>query len=394
MLEQNNSWFEEVEKIFSDKETYFSSYSNLSIHESMIKDKIRTDSYKDAILKNANLFKDKIVLDVGCGTGILSLFCAKAGAKHVYSVDNSAIAVFTKKIVKDNNLSDKITVIHGKIEEITLPVEKVDIIISEWMGYFLVFESMLESVLYARDKWLVKNGLILPDRLTLNLAASNKGCINYKRKLTFWEDVYGFDMSSLKSLVFAEPMIDTIDPELIISTICKFYDLNLYTCKKKECHFFSSSWCVQIKLQDEMNNNEYRNNEGIFSIVTWFDCYFNLEKNVFFSTSPFNKPTHWKQCIFYLESPILNIEDEDFLFGSIAVSSSKFNNRELDIKLSYYYDISNFHENDKFDKSNKKDKYIEEKNENKLLDGNKINGDNEILEDRKIIGNLQYFHFN
>lgn len=48
-----------------------------------------------------------------------------------------------------------ITVLKGKIEEIELPVDKVDIIISEWMGYFLLFENMLNTVLYARDKWLV-----------------------------------------------------------------------------------------------------------------------------------------------------------------------------------------------------------------------------------------------
>lgn len=48
-----------------------------------------------------------------------------------------------------------VTVLKGKIEELELPVAKVDIIISEWMGYFLLFENMLNTVLYARDKWLV-----------------------------------------------------------------------------------------------------------------------------------------------------------------------------------------------------------------------------------------------
>jgi ribosomal protein L11 methylase PrmA len=47
----------------------------------MIKDRARTEAYRDSILKNAHLFKDKVVMDVGCGTGILSMFCAKAGAK-------------------------------------------------------------------------------------------------------------------------------------------------------------------------------------------------------------------------------------------------------------------------------------------------------------------------
>ena len=49
----------------------------------------------------------------------------------------------------------EIVLIKGKIEEITLPVEKVDIIISEWMGYCLFYESMLDTVLFARNKWLV-----------------------------------------------------------------------------------------------------------------------------------------------------------------------------------------------------------------------------------------------
>lgn len=43
-----------------------------------------------------------------------------------------------------------ITLIKGKVEEVSLPVEKVDIILSEWMGYCLLYESMLNTVLYAR----------------------------------------------------------------------------------------------------------------------------------------------------------------------------------------------------------------------------------------------------
>ena len=50
-----------------------------------------------------------------------------------------------------------ITLIKGKVEDVVLPdgIEKVDVIVSEWMGYFLLYESMLDTVIYARDKWLV-----------------------------------------------------------------------------------------------------------------------------------------------------------------------------------------------------------------------------------------------
>lgn len=75
----------------------------------MIQDKVRTATYASFILKNPLLFRDAIVLDVGCGTGILSLFAAKSGAKHVYAVDASDIAVKAEKIVQDNALEDVIT---------------------------------------------------------------------------------------------------------------------------------------------------------------------------------------------------------------------------------------------------------------------------------------------
>ena len=78
------------------------------------------------------------------------MFAAKAGAKQVYGVDMSGIVEQAKTIVETNGFKDKVTIIRGKIEEIVLPVEKVDIIISEWMGYCLFYESMLDSVLFAR----------------------------------------------------------------------------------------------------------------------------------------------------------------------------------------------------------------------------------------------------
>lgn len=88
---------------------YFTSYAYNGIHESMLKDSIRTDSYRDFVYENKHVFKDKVVLDVGCGTGILSMFCAKAGAKKVIAVDNSNIIDRAKEIVYDNELGDVIT---------------------------------------------------------------------------------------------------------------------------------------------------------------------------------------------------------------------------------------------------------------------------------------------
>jgi protein arginine N-methyltransferase 3 len=79
------------------------------IHEIMLKDTVRTDAYRDFIYGNKDLFRDKVVLDVGCGTGVLSMFCATAGARKVISVDNSAIIDKARANIFENGLEGVIT---------------------------------------------------------------------------------------------------------------------------------------------------------------------------------------------------------------------------------------------------------------------------------------------
>jgi len=159
-------WTGANEHEITTQDQYFYSYSHYSIHEEMLKDQTRTETYMNAIIQNPQLFRGKVVLDVGCGTGILSIFAARAGAAHVYGIDAAEIAIAVRRtqarqIVADNNLSATITIIQGLVESVELPVEKVDIIISEWMGYFLLYEAMLDTVLCARDRWLAPDGLVL-----------------------------------------------------------------------------------------------------------------------------------------------------------------------------------------------------------------------------------------
>ena len=119
-----------------DGSDYFSSYSDLSVHTLMLKDKPRTLAYKEFIDKNKFLFQNKVVLDVGAGSGILSLFCASAGAAMVYAVEASNIVDLCNEIVKCNKMEDKIKVIKGKIEDVLVRVDKfiflVDFIILDF----------------------------------------------------------------------------------------------------------------------------------------------------------------------------------------------------------------------------------------------------------------------
>lgn len=112
------------------------------------------------------------MIDVGCGSSILSMFAAKAGAKRVYGVDNSNIVSLARELVKENNLQHKISIIHGNIESDLKELRgvKADIIISEWMGYFLLNENMLKSIIYAWDKYLKREGHLFPSHARIKVA--------------------------------------------------------------------------------------------------------------------------------------------------------------------------------------------------------------------------------
>lgn len=307
-------------KAATSKDYYFDSYSHFGIHEEMLKDGIRMDRYRRAILNNKHLFKDKVVLDVGCGTGILSMWAAKAGARRVFGVDMASIADQARAIVKANGHDDVVTIIRGKIEEVKLP-EKVDIIISEWMGYFLLYESMMDSVLIARDKWLKKGGLLFPDKASLYVCAIEDA--EYRRdKIEFWDDVEGFDMSCIKEMALLEPLVDTCEPEQIISSAAKILEVDIYTVTKEQLDFTNN---FEVRLM---------RSDFVHALVAYFTVTFSeTHTKIRLDTSPRAPYTHWKQTVLYLQDPFIANKNET-IKGTIKVNRNAKNPRDLDIALS------------------------------------------------------------
>lgn len=323
-----------VEEMTS-RDYYFDSYAHFGIHEEMLKDEVRTLTYRNAMYHNKHLFKDKIVLDIGCGTGILSMFAAKAGAARVFGIECSNIVEYAKKIVEANGLSEIVSIVKGKVEEVELPdgITKVDIIISEWMGYCLFYESMLDTVLYARDKWLQPDGLMFPDRATLFVCAIEDR--QYKdEKINWWDDVYGFDMSSIRKVAISEPLVDVVDPKQVVTNACLVKEVDLYTVKKEDLDF-SSPFHLQV-----------RRNDYIQALVTYFTIEFSkCHKRTGFSTAPDAQYTHWKQTVFYFDE-YMTVKKNDEITGVFAMKPNARNNRDLDftLEIDFKGDCGEMHE--------------------------------------------------
>jgi len=286
---------------------------------------VRTKSYRDSMLQNKHVFKDKVVLDIGCGTGILCLFAAKAGAKKVIGIDCSEIIHQAREIIKDNGFENVITLIKGKVEEVELPegIKEVDIIISEWMGYMLLYESMLNTVLVARDRWLRKDGhgLVLPDKARIYVEGIEDA--EYKdQKLNFRDDVYGFNFKAIKKLALIEPLVDVVDAERVNTSACMIKELDMLKCTKEDLAFTAP---FSIKAT---------RNDLVHALVVYFDIDFShgLHKKISFSTGPHAKYTHWKQTVFYIESD-LPVNKNEEIKGVFACRPNDENPRDYDIDL-------------------------------------------------------------
>lgn len=301
----------------STDEDYIQSYARTDIHAEMLDDRERTETYRRAIL-DLDL-AGKTVLDVGAGTGILSLFAAEAGAKHVFAVEASDLAPVTRQIVADNGFQDRITVIQGKLEDIELP-HKVDVIISEWMGYFLLFERMLDSVLVARDRWLVPDGAILPGTATLLLCGIEDFEFASKR-FAWWDDVYGFDLSAMVERARSEGVVEDVDSRHVLTDLKPVLQLDMATM-----HVDDQDFTADFELRVERTDT-------LHAIVGAFDVTFNERGNeLTLSTDPHVPRTHWKQTIFYFDKGI-RVRRGDLVRGTIQVEKHPEHARGLQVVL-------------------------------------------------------------
>lgn len=294
------------------------------IYSSIFDQHISTLSFRAAIEINSEFFDNKNILVINSGIGLYSLFCAKAGAKKVISIEpNKTYFKFQKKIIQLNKYQDIIKLYNCDVEDI-YDIEKVDIIICEWMGNFLLSNSFLKKVIYARDKFLVNDGFIFPDKATLYISGIQDEEFK-QNKFKMWDNVYNVNMNCVKNVSFKDPLIDTFNKKNILSTICPIFEVDLYKIRENEINFSNSYELI------------FNKNDNLSAIAGWFDVEFSKTPNkIKFTTSPFNQYTKWKQTIFYLEKNI-KVYKGSILKGSFCVrlDPNSYDMNCIDIKISY-----------------------------------------------------------
>ncbi|EDW39926.1 GL16439 [Drosophila persimilis] len=304
---------------------YFKMYARLEVQEWLLKDSARNRAYRSAIRCNAAAFKDKTVLDVGCGLGTLSLFAAESGAHRVIAVEAASIAEYTRSIVLDNSYAAVITVIRGKVEEIELPegIEKVDIILCDWMGHCLFSENMLESLIFARDKWLAPGGLIFPDSAQLYLGAISGQEGEVDQDLDQWNDLYDIDMGAIRRSCECTAVVAHVDARQMMSKVVLVKSLDLYTAPRQSC-FTRCHYELKVTRSGQVH-----------AFFAYFDVGFGKSPNrVCLSTSPQALWTHWNQTVFHMKSP-LTVGPEETIRGMFSIKPSLKNIYGLEFDINF-----------------------------------------------------------
>jgi len=344
---------------YSEGESYpnwfFEGYSHVGVHATMLKDKYRSLTYRKMIEDNIELFKDKVVMDIGCGTGVWACMAALLGAKRVYAIEASGMAEVAKQVVNENGFQGKVTIFHDTVENM---VEKgikddegndlvIDVLISEWMGYYLLSEGVLPSVFRARDAWLRKEtGVVFPSHCAMYLAPFTD-----RAYADYWDDVYGVNLAPMKKYIGERdwsrkfPSIESISADCMLSKKCMVKWVDCVRDTVEDITNFETKFSLQVS-----KSGNWQGFLGFWSVFFDPTCAKSnpvrrpedviadgeAKKINSLSTFPYeskNFATHWYHSVLLTEPD--HVQEGDTIEGTFGWIPNKFESRYYDCTITW-----------------------------------------------------------
>ncbi len=267
-------------------------YAEFEVHRTMIHDRVRTDAFRRAI--DSVVSPGDIVLDVGAGSGILSVFAALAGAGRVYAVEQTEIAVLARELAAANGVGEIVHVIHGDVSDVELP-ERVDVVVSEWLGGFGIDEGMLVPVITARDRWLKPGGVMIPHSVTAWVALVHDRYLAEMVEFLLYNP-YGIKLDDL---------VDRTVNEIHYSG--SYRHLAAADRRSEPSRLWTTDAAVipleQVRAPHEAETLLSVHDHGTANaLALWFSA--DLAPGISLSVGPGDPPTHWGMTTAPLSSPV------------------------------------------------------------------------------------------
>lgn len=279
-------------------------YYDIHVHKLMLYDRIRCESFRRALTDVVK--RGAAVLDVGAGTGLLSIFAAQAGARVVYAVERTKTADLARRIISANGLTDQIRVIETDMENAELP-EKVDVIVSEWLGGYGIDENLLPVIVQARDRWLKPGGRMIPSRITSWIAPVYDESLD--RDVQFWHaQPYGVDLSVIGEETSRQLRCccNNIKAEHLLADPGQMWEIDPATISlERSLRVFEARLAFKCRKSGRCN-----------ALAAWFEA--DLSQGNALSNRPSDEYTHWGRWVFPLGSGF-DAEEGSEIEGSFTV---------------------------------------------------------------------------
>lgn len=262
----------------------------------MLADVHRTGAFAQAIA--ALVRPGMTVVDVGTGSGILALLAARAGARQVYALEDTALIEDAHAVAEANGLADRIAFVRGDARDFVAAAGPVDLVLGEWIGIYLVEEwRHFDAFSAVRDRLLRPGGWVMPQRVRLFLAPVDDSRLYMERGPGFWErPVWGFDFSLVhrRQLDRTRRVIVKADPRTLLD-IWPLLDLD---CARANSAAYRFERVFETRLTHAASCH---------GLLGWFEA--ELAPGIVLTTSPSSIDTHWHQSYFPFEQLQLQAGD-------------------------------------------------------------------------------------
>ena len=268
-------------------------FSRARTHEALIGDRVRMRAYAEAIA--AAVRPGDVVLDLGCGSGILSLLAARAGARKVYAVDRASILDDARATARRNGLEGRIEFIRSAFDDLVLP-ERVDLVVHELIGSRFWDEGLLPAITRARRTHLARAGRLLPVRIDVFVAPTCH-LSEIERSLAFWRRKHhGLDLGAFGRLALEQGMAGALAPGHIALRDASSF---LATAKRVLALDLRRASSLPGRLTTSFRLARGGRLTGLCAFLR-----VHLDRRRSFSTGPDRTGTHWGQLFLPAFEPL------------------------------------------------------------------------------------------
>ncbi len=259
-------------------------HRSLDFHLGLVADSVRTESYREALSQSVR--EGDVVADIGAGTGILSIFAVRAGARKVYAIERTGMIEAAREVIRKNGMEQEIDLIYGDSRKVHLP-EKVDLVLTELISEWGVEEEIGRVLEDARCRFLKKGGRLIPEKLETFLAPVENDA--FYREIDFWgREHYGIDFTSLRDYSLNRPYSARLEHRHLLAEPERVLSVNFYKDAADPLEFASV----------------FRSDRAGFlhGFSGWFKA--DLTGRVRLTTEPPAEPSSWRNPFFPLSTPL------------------------------------------------------------------------------------------